>query len=657
MKTLKFLLLIIVWNTTIAQSEWLEKGKHAQQELKTVADVKTRYDLTAIVFDSYIWSYPDSAAPYAQQSLLLARKLKSDSALAHAFIQKATLASLTGNYPQALQFAFEGLKTAQRTNEFRLISRTYHNLSEIYSIQNDHERAIFYAKKGKEVYEPHYRPSLNPVRSRDTLRSYMYSIAALSKAYENANQLDSALKYLQFVAQCEQALNESFAFLPFAFGNIHAKKGAYTKAIGYYRQGLDMGKADGAKKDLMEICFGMANMFNLMNQWDSSIFYARHVLKISKSTSYFIVRKDALNLLARVYKKTNNNDSAAKYFELALAAKDSLFNQDKAVQLQNLTFSEQQRQQEIEEAKRQQLYRYRLYALLTGMAVAIIIAYFLYRNNRQKQRAKAKIERAYTELKAAQAQLIQSEKMASLGELTAGIAHEIQNPLNFVNNFSDVNAELIQELMQENHAGKPNEVEAIAGEIEQNLEKIIVHGKRADAIVKSMLEHSRTSKGEKQPTDISALINEYLRLSYHGFRAKDKSFSAMIETHFDVNIGKINVVPQEIGRVLLNLFNNAFYAVAEKKKQSVEGYEPTISVSTKKTDDKIEIQVCDNGMGISKSLVEKIFQPFFTTKPTGEGTGLGLSLSYDIVKAHGGELKVDSTGGQGAAFIILLPMV
>jgi signal transduction histidine kinase/ligand-binding sensor domain-containing protein len=308
---------------------------------------------------------------------------------------------------------------------------------------------------------------------------------------------------------------------------------------------------------------------------------------------------------------------------------------------------------------------YCIYGLLF---VALVFATYRFQKQRiilaerkrtqERERVHAKeIEKAYTELKATQAQLIQSEKMASLGELTAGIAHEIQNPLNFVNNFSEVNGELIQELQAEAEKGNLDDVKGIAKEIGLNSEKINHHGKRAAAIVKGMLQHSRASSGQKEPTDINALADEYLRLAYHGLRAKDKSFNAAMKTDFDPGIRKINIVPQDIGRVILNLINNAFYAVVEKKKQIGDGYDPTVSVSTKKTNDKVEIKVSDNGKGIPQKVLDKIFQPFFTTKPTGQGTGLGLSLSYDIVKAHGGELKVETKENEGTEFIIKLPII
>jgi signal transduction histidine kinase len=314
--------------------------------------------------------------------------------------------------------------------------------------------------------------------------------------------------------------------------------------------------------------------------------------------------------------------------------------------------------------------------MISGLIILSLIGLILYRNNKKEKKAKMVLEKTLKELKSTQGQLIQSEKMASLGELTAGIAHEIQNPLNFVNNFSEVSTELVDEMNTELEKGNTGDAKLIARDLKQNLEKINHHGKRAGDIVKGMLQHSRTSNGKKELTDINKLADEYLRLSYHGLRAKDKTFNAEMKTDFDDSVGKVNVIPQDMGRVLLNLFNNAFYAVAEKKKLSAQGlptferlatlYEPVVFVSTKKSGNQVTITVSDNGNGIPQNIVGKIFQPFFTTKPTGEGTGLGLSLSYDIVKAHGGELKVKTLTSvvevqsgkvnEGTEFIIVLPI-
>ena len=268
---------------------------------------------------------------------------------------------------------------------------------------------------------------------------------------------------------------------------------------------------------------------------------------------------------------------------------------------------------------------------------------------------KEELEEALLELKATQVQLIQAEKMASLGELTAGIAHEIQNPLNFVNNFSELTNELLDEMNAAIEKGDYEEGKALAIDIKENLEKINHHGKRADSIVKGMLLHSRTSSGQKDLTDINSLADEFLRLSFHGLRAKDKSFNSDFKTHFEPGLPKVAVIPQDMGRVFLNLINNAFYAVNEKKK-SASDFKPMVEVSTKNQGKSIQIIISDNGGGIPEHIKSKIFQPFFTTKPTGEGTGLGLSLSYDIVKAQGGDLSVESNDGEGTVFIINLPL-
>jgi signal transduction histidine kinase len=309
------------------------------------------------------------------------------------------------------------------------------------------------------------------------------------------------------------------------------------------------------------------------------------------------------------------------------------------------------------------------------LAAGSLRAYIVYRSSKLKKENKKleekinqrtiELQKSIEDLKATQSQLIQSEKMASLGELTAGIAHEIQNPLNFVNNFSEVNRELIAELKENLESGNLEEAKNIASDIEVNEFKITHHGRRADSIVKGMLQHSRNSNGIKEPTDINALADEYFRLAYHGLRAQNKSFTAKMNSDFDSSIGPVNIVPQDIGRVILNLITNAFYSVTEKLKDQKNGYEPTVTVSTKKLNalpgdpagqEKVEIRVNDNGKGIPKKVIDKIFQPFFTTKPTGEGTGLGLSLSYDIVKAHHGEINLETKEGEGTTFIIKLPV-
>jgi signal transduction histidine kinase len=445
------------------------------------------------------------------------------------------------------------------------------------------------------------------------------------------------------------------------YGQIQSRLGNSKLALHYYTQSAAMLRNEGKLKDLAIAYLGMAELFKKAGNLDSALFYGRKTLQMAQEKRFNKELLQSYEMLASIYEKLNPSQSVYFYKEAAVI-RDSLFNQEKQRQLLSHRFNEELRQQELRSTEQQIRNKNRIYWLIAALAVFLCAVIFLIRNNRQKQSAntllqqqKQKTELALHELKATQAQLIQSEKMASLGELTAGIAHEIQNPLNFVNNFSETNTELIQEAEEELKAGNKNETFALLADLKDNEQKITHHGRRAEAIVRSMLEHSRSSKGERQLTNLNALADEYLRLAYHGFRAKDKSFNANLQTAFDASIGAVSIVPQDIGRVLLNLFTNSFWAVGEKQKQAGESYEPKVEISSKKVNGKIELLVKDNGVGIPQKAIDKIFQPFFTTKPTGQGTGLGLSLSYDIVKAHGGELMVESNEGEGAMFTIELP--
>jgi signal transduction histidine kinase len=369
-------------------------------------------------------------------------------------------------------------------------------------------------------------------------------------------------------------------------------------------------------------------------------------------------------LLGETYDSMGDQQKAKELYLKYIGMQDSLLADQARFRILSFETEEQiaTNEQSIFQLKKDNRISRILWILSLGIVLLLLVlASLIYQRYRVKQKANNALEKTLADLKNTQRQLVQSEKMASLGELTAGIAHEIQNPLNFVNNFSEVNKELLTEMNEEIEKGNFDEVKALAKDVTDNEEKINFHGKRADAIVKGMLQHSRSSSGQKEPTDINALCDEYLRLAYHGLRAKDKSFNATLKTNFDESIGNINIIPQDMGRVILNLITNAFYVINEKALSAVvtptaAKYEPTVSVSTKKLGDKILISVKDNGNGIPQKVLDKIFQPFFTTKPTGQGTGLGLSMSYDIIKAHNGELKVETKEGEFAEFIITLPV-
>ena len=490
----------------------------------------------------------------------------------------------------------------------------------------------------------------------------------LANAFERLNNLDSAMAH---ITMPKDTANIIKTLLYGTLGSIYLKMDKNTAADVFFHKCYDSSLAINDFGDAATACNGLAEMYLKLNNLDSAVYFAKRGFALGQKASFKKEVMKAAGTLAKIY-ELKQPALALTYLKIADSAKERLYGISTTEAIQSQISQEQARQYELENAKKSFKNRLRLYAALASLLGLSIIAFILNRNNKQKQKVnlalqqqKEELESTLSELKLTQSQLIQSEKMASLGELTAGIAHEIQNPLNFVNNFSEVSNELLDEMIEEVAKGNYEEVKAIADDVKQNLEKINHHGKRADAIVKGMLEHSRnSSSAAKEPTDINKLADEYLRLAYHGLRAKDKFFNATIKTDFDETIGNINIIPQDIGRVILNLITNAFYVVNEKKNSGVENYEPTVSVSTKKINGKVEIMVTDNGNGIPQNIIDKIFQPFFTTKPTGQGTGLGLSMSYDIVKAHGGELKVETKParagtnreGKGSEFVIQLPV-
>jgi signal transduction histidine kinase len=445
--------------------------------------------------------------------------------------------------------------------------------------------------------------------------------------------------------------------LEYHLGNFKASMEAFTngkKWAIYYSDYRNLCAIHGK----ISILYGAQKQTDsTLKNADLAIFYGK---KINSRLGLFSIYE----FLSSYYDK-KDPAKALNYLKEYNAVRDSLYGTKNMQAMQHLVVAEAQRQQEIIEVEKAYQNKIKMYALLGGLIVLLLVAAMFYRNsvNQKKsrillQQQKNELEQSLRQLRTTQTQLVQAEKMASLGELTAGIAHEIQNPLNFVNNFSEVSTELVKEMVQEVDKGNTDEVKAIANDVVQNIEKINHHGQRAADIVKGMLQHSRSSSGVKEPTDINALCDEYLRLSYHGLRAKDKSFNAEFATKFDTALAAINVVPQDIGRVILNLINNAFYAVNERQKNEKDsGYKPRVTLTTKKQADQVVIEVADNGTGMPEQIKEKIFQPFFTTKPTGEGTGLGLSLSYDIVtKGHGGTIEVETTEGIGTKFIISLPV-
>lgn len=626
----------------------------------------------------------DSAQHYARETLKLYQQISASDEtqqwedLGSSREVLANLFSSLGNYPRALELRFENLRIAETRNDPFHLADAYRSISNTYISIKDYRNALKYAKLGYSVLK------LVPPGTETYGHMKWLSDYQLATCFYGLNELDSALNYVSQPVN-GNILNTTvgMAFKCFLLGDIYSSKNQPDSAFNNYRRAIDYNSNFGSAVVYGSSLLGISKLFRSTGRVDSAIAYARAAMSAYENNLSNLQswgeNKDAyvtevVSALSEMYREKNQPDSAYKYLRLATVLKDSLYNNEKLRQFQILGFNEAARVQQLEQQERITAERYRnrikMYGLIGGLIAFLIIAFVLYRNNRQKQQSnqklteqKDKLEETLQELKSTQAQLIQSEKMASLGELTAGIAHEIQNPLNFVNNFSEVNKEMVDELQTELKLGNIREALAISGDIRDNSEKINQHGRRADSIVKGMLQHTRTSTGQKELTDINTLCDEYFRLAYHGLRAKDKSFNATLKAEFESNLRPVSIVSQDIGRVILNLLNNAFYActersrsaVNEKSKQHIPDYEPTVTLSTRNIGKAVEINVKDNGNGIPPDLSDKIFQPFFTTKPTGHGTGLGLSLSYDIIKAHGGNLTVSSSPGRETVFTIILP--
>ncbi len=595
----------------------------------------------------YYYTNPDSCLILSSQALKLARELNFKNGEVEALNKAGEALRFLGDYPRALEMQYNALE----------INKAEHDISgEAYSSSFI---GFTYVEFGEYPLGLRFLFAALEMHQKLSNRIMIcFDLSNIGNAYELTYKLDSALFYQQKAVMIsgDLSLAPLKTLTLTRLGNVYFRMGNYTRALLSYHNAL-LSTNINDKVNPSKIEGRIASSYLAINRDDSSLYYARMAYSSGRLTSQKLQILDASNLLARLFRKKNMPDSIIYYQDMAMATKDSLFGPEKLRQLQLLMLGQQQQQQQLEDQQQQYKNRVKTTALLGMIGFILLIAIILLRNNFHKQKVNGQLEKTLSDLKSTQAQLIQSEKMASLGELTAGVAHEIQNPLNFINNFSEVNKELIDEMELEIEKGSTEKIRSIAGDIKRNEEKIIHHGKRADAIVKDMLQHSHASTGQNVPTDINALADEYLRLAYQGLRAKDKSFNATIQTNFNPVVGFINIFPQDIGRVLLNLYNNAFYAVSERKKQQPEGYDPRVSVSTKKNNGKVEIRVKDNGNGIPQKVFDKIFQPFFTTKPTGQGTGLGLSLSYDIIKAHKGEIKVETKEGEGAEFVIQIPSV
>ncbi|GAB4041358.1 tetratricopeptide repeat-containing sensor histidine kinase [Spirosoma gilvum] len=611
---------------------------------------------------------PDSAKLFGERALKLANQINYPKGQIRATSYLGRVEVDLGNLPKALAMTYKALDMANTNSLNAEKEYIFSHIGTVYYSLQNYPMAISYVKKSLAVS---YKYGIDS-RIRSSHMNLALNLA-------ETNNLDSAMYHAQrALTLSEQAKLRINPLIYRNIGIIYFKQKNFRKALTYWEMARQLAQPLGEYRTLAIVNFLSASVYRELHQRDSCLYFAKISLVNAQRITYGRGILDAAALLSELYEPTDARESL-RYYKLAAAAKESLFGAGNIQAIQEMIAQEQVRQREVEQAKVDYQNQLRLYSLLAGVVGLLIIAFILYRNNRQKYRAnqllneqKTKVEQTLETLRTTQTQLIQKEKMASLGELTAGIAHEIQNPLNFVNNFAEVSVELAEELAEEwkqGRTGAPDKrdegVEAdLLRDLRANMKTIAHNGQRASNIVRAMLEHSRTSSGERQPTSLNALAEEYLRLAYHGIRAKDNQFHCELITDFAADLPLVEVVPQDIGRVLLNLFNNAFYAVSQQAGSLVQGawdeeetYQPVVWVSTAHANGHVQIRVRDNGTGIPDIIREKIFQPFFTTKPTGEGTGLGLSLSYDIVtKGHGGTLRVESEAGEGSEFVIELPI-
>jgi two-component system, NtrC family, sensor kinase len=602
---------------------------------------------------------------YYEEALKIAESLPSEE-LVPGILNNIGLVNYNlGNYAEALSRFYEAIKGSERTGNLYVKAAALNNIALIYYEQEKLEEAKTKYREMLEIY------------------SKLGNQGRMILAYNNIGDVElkqnrplEALKNLTIAHSSALDLQspEFIEMTARTLAGIYAALDSADNAERFYLQSIDIAREKGYGVPYSHSLIGLADLYFNQGKFQEALAYANEGLVQAQQMGQLMQLRNANELMAKILEKQGNFEAALDNYKLFKQYNDSI-NNTQGRRLATALESEYEFSKKTLEFEKSSLrQRWLIFSTVLGLITFLVILFLVFRNknklnkaynslkekNREIEHKNTVLENTLTQLKSTQQLLIQSEKMASLGELTAGIAHEIQNPLNFVNNFSELSMEMLDDINQEIDKGDYEEVKILTAELKGNLSRISNHGKRAGSIVKGMLEHSRKNEGKREMTDINQLADECLRLSFHGLRAKEKTFNADFKSELDPSLPQLAVVSQDIGRVLLNLVNNAFYActdqIGDSKVAGAAEIKPLVMISTQKTQKEIIITVKDNGPGIPESIKDKIFQPFFTTKPSGKGTGLGLSLSYDIVKAHGGELKVESTVGSGTSFFIHLPI-
>ncbi|MBF9239249.1 tetratricopeptide repeat protein [Hymenobacter sp. BT683] len=665
----RILLLLLWWCGTAAAAVPHHDARtdSLQKLLATAPPDSNRVLRLAQMAYEYTQTAPLFTIAYGKQALQLAQKLQFKRGEGWALVRLGSGFREAGNYPAALQVGLQGLRLAEGLHDSEMTARALNALGYLNWEQGNSRPALAYFFRAKAVAEKHQNIKL--------LTRVMGNIG---NVYVQLNRLDSARLYSQrgYALDLSQRDLTSEVGDAAMLGNIHTGLGNYRLASRYYRSSIRRATGPRITFALCRAYLGQAHLLERQAAavTDSVLYFGRQALAAGQLGQYPKGILEASQFLAAAHAARRDTAAAFRYLTLASTTRDSLFSRTKMAQIQALDVSERLRRQELADREEAAADERRYYWLLAALASTVPALFLLWRNNRHKQRANRQLNaqnakiacqrdalsNTITQLQETQAQLVQSEKMAFLGELTAGIAHELQNPLAFVKNFAEVSAVLVDDMADDGVHPRTRDAnhDLLLAGLKQNLREISEHGQRATTIITGMLARSRHGSAPHTPTDINNLVEEYLRLAYQGLRAKHPAFHVARVKHLDASLCLVPAVAADLGRVLLNLFTNAFYAVQQRQKFDEASYVAQVSVTTQQLPSgHIEIRVQDNGTGIPAHIVDKIFQPFFTTKPTHEGTGLGLSLSYDIVtQGHGGTLYVESQEGQGTTFRVCLPL-
>lgn len=640
----------------LAKTE-LETGEKLAKSVNDIVGLARNYANYGMFYG--MQSKYDSSIYYYNKTIDITKNWGDKNEVSRAYQNIAIDYQMLSNFKQALNYQNKSLQIADAANDISGLAYVSVNMAITYQSLNDTVQA-----------EKLYLNAIDYAKKAEIKNVELYAYSNLSSLYEQNKSwhlcYDYGMKAAALGRQTGDVGITAVSLSKAAVALAYQKK--FSDAETLSAQAVIIADSTHQPLNIFQTLSNRAFVKKAQTLYPEAIaLYEKGFAALKDADIYASQIGNSYGELANCYEALGNYQKALASYKISTKINDTIRSRDnvqRATELSmNYEFDKKEQTTKAEQDKLNATANTKQTALIIGLLLTVaIIGVVIYAySNKQKannllQKQKGEIQTTLTELKATQAQLVQSEKMASLGELTAGIAHEIQNPLNFVNNFSEVSAELLDEMQAELDSGNKDEAEQIATEIKQNLQKIVHHGKRADAIVKGMLQHSRTSTGQKEPVLLNSFANDYLRLSYQGLRAKDKTFNSALSTDFDQSIEKINIIPQDLGRVLLNLFTNAFYSVAQKEKKQIDGYKPEVSLTTKRLNNSIQICVRDNGSGVPQKIKEKIYQPFFTTKPTGEGTGLGLSLSFDIItKGHGGTLQLNTEEGEFAEFVITIP--